>query len=1173
MEGRRVALLVATDRYQDTDLTRLAAPASDAKQLAAVLRNVRIAGFEVTRLYNRPHYVVGRAIGDFYRDRRRDDLTLLYFSGHGVKDEDGNLYLAMTDTDRENLQFTGVSCEQIRATMEVCRSQQKVLVLDCCYAGAFPAGFGPKGDPAIHALEQLGGRGCVVLTSSDAMQLSFEGGQVTEVGPASLRSGPSSLFTRYLIEGLRTGKADLDGDGDITLDELYSYVHNRVTDEQPLQRPKIKEDVEGRICFAQNIYWALPSRISDAVNSPYAPGKLSALDELRSLHSRGNATVKQRVLETVRVLASDDSKRVSSAGCQLLSELIPQEQRLQAEEQARREAEQKAQREAEEQAQREAQEQARREAEQKAQREAEEQAQREAQEQARREAEQKAQREAEEQAQREAQEQARREAEQKAQREAEEQAQREAQEQARREAEQKAQREAEEQAQREAQEQARREAEQKAQREAEEQAQREAQEQARREAEEQAQREAEEVARRQAAETAQREAEEAARREDETSPASSVLVSAPAQPEVADRAAKLPGAGNRGQSPSGGTARGRKKWPWAAGGFLAAVVVTVVAVLLATSSPSKPSTGGTSTTVGTPVTGGTAVWAEQPSSAPNYIFPFDSGTYASLSNTGQFQYLMYRPLYWFGNGTQPTLNNSLSLANPPTFNGNNVTITLKHYMWSNGTPVTAQNVMFWLNMEEAVGATDYGSYTGFPSTVVSNIKVVSPTELTMTMDKSYSPTWLLYNNLSQITPMPAAWDRTASGPSNCAITVRDCAAVYAYLNAQSKDLNSYVGSPLWSIVDGPWKLSAFNAGGHVTFVPNKSYSGPVKPKLSAFQEVPSASDAAEYGALQAASTSSKIDVGYIPLQDIPAKPANIAAGSNPLASHGYTLSPLYVWGINYYVVNFQSTVSDHAAVIRQRYFRQTLAYLMNQAAVISGPLKGYGTPTVGPVANTPVTPFLSSTGKAGDLFPYDPGKAKSLLTSHGWNVVPGGVTTCANPSLCGAGIAKGTALSFNFPYSTGESWLTAEMTQLRSNAAALGIKLNLQPEQFTQVVVLAGGNCVVAHLPCNWDIANWGSGWSFSPDYLPTGEAFLSGAIANSGGYSDSTNDAMINQTLTDSNLSSMYSWQDYLASQLPVMWQPNAAYQLTEVANNLMGVLPQSPTLALNPEDWYFVK
>ena len=91
------------------------------------------------------------------------------------------------------------------------------------------------------------------------------------------------------------------------------------------------------------------------------------------------------------------------------------------------------------------------------------------------------------------------------------------------------------------------------------------------------------------------------------------------------------------------------------------------------------------------------------------------------------------------------------------------------------------------------------------------------------------------------------------------------------------------------------------------------------------------------------------------------------------------------------------------------------------------------------------------------------------------------------------------------------------MTELQSNAASLGIKLNLEPKPFAQVISVAGGNCVVIKAPCNWDMANWGFGWSFSPDYLPTGDQlFLCGAVANSGGYCNSTNDAMINQTLTN---------------------------------------------------------
>jgi peptide/nickel transport system substrate-binding protein len=602
-------------------------------------------------------------------------------------------------------------------------------------------------------------------------------------------------------------------------------------------------------------------------------------------------------------------------------------------------------------------------------------------------------------------------------------------------------------------------------------------------------------------------------------------------------------------------------------GWMLAASAVVLALIAAgcSSTTSSPSAGA-------PVKGGTAVMAEPPSQAPSYIFPFMAPSVSTNQNLFDFTYLMYRPLYWFGNGAQPTLNTSLSLASPATFNGRNVTITLKHYMWSNGTPVTAQDVVFWINMMRAVPQDWFGSVPGGFPTNVSDVRAVSATEVTMTMTKAYSPTWFLYNNLSQITPMPAAWDRTASGPSSCATTISDCAAVYAYLAGQAKDLSSYATSPIWGIVDGPWKLSAFNADGHVTFVPNKSYSGPVKPKLAALEEVPFTTDSAEYDVLQSSNSSSKIDVGYIPAADLPAKPPGVPVGTNPLAAKGYTLAPLYAWGMGFYVMNFRSTTGN-GPVIRQLYFRQAMAYLMDQQGVISGPLRGYGATTVGPVGNVPVTKFLSPTGRLGDPFPFSVAKARALLSSHGWTVVPGGRTSCADPAKCGPGIARGKTLSFNFPYASGLSWLASEMTELQSNAAQAGIKLNLQPEPINQVTSVAAANCVAVKTPCDWDMANF-EGFTFSPDYLPTGDVlYLTGATSNYGAYSNAENDAMIEKTLTSPDLSYMYAWQDYLATQLPFEWQPFPAYQLTEVADNLRGVTPQSSTLSITPESWYFVK
>ncbi|HTW05570.1 MAG TPA: ABC transporter substrate-binding protein [Streptosporangiaceae bacterium] len=612
---------------------------------------------------------------------------------------------------------------------------------------------------------------------------------------------------------------------------------------------------------------------------------------------------------------------------------------------------------------------------------------------------------------------------------------------------------------------------------------------------------------------------------------------------------------------------------WRRVGLAAAgVAAFALAAAACTSNGSGNSASGTK-----PVKGGVAVMAEPPSSPPSYIFPFMDGPDVSNVNLFDFTYLMYRPLYWFGQGSQPVFNPSLSLASAPVFSGRNVTITLKHYMWSNGTPVTAQDIAFFINMDKAVPSDWFDYSPGAFPTNVSNVKVVSSTELTMTMNKSYSPTWFQYNELSQITPMPVAWDRTASGPSDCATTVSDCAAVYSYLAGQAKDLSTYATSPIWSIVDGPWKLSAFNADGHITFVPNKSYSGPVKPKLSAFQEVPFTTDAAEYDVLQSPSSSTKIDVGYLPEQDATPKPANATVGTNPLASKGYTLNPLYTWGFDFYVMNFQST-DGNGPVIKQLYFRQALAYLTDQKAVIEGPMRGYGAPTVGPVGSTPLSKFLSPAGKAQTAsgngpFPFSIAKAKALLTSHGWTVNPGGTTTCTDPSKCGPGIAKGKTLSFSFPYASGLSWLTSAMTQLQSNASQVGIKLNLQPKPINQVLQANLSNCIVAKESCNWDFAAWGGG-TFSPDYLPTGEiAYLTGAITNSGGFNDPENNALIEKTLTSGNVSYMYQWEDYLAQQLPQEWLPDPAAQLTEIANDLKGVTPQSSTLSINPENWYFVK
>ena len=206
MTEKRHALIIASYQYQDPDLRQLIAPAQDAEGLARVLQDSAIGGFQVQTLQNERSYKVNQAIEAFFADRKPDDLLLLYYSGHGIKDEDGRLYFATTDTRRTMLRTTAIPTTLVNDVMRYSRSWRQVLLLDCCYSGAFAKGMIAKASAGIDAKEHFKGRGRVVLTASDAIQYAFEEDKV-------IGEGSHSVFTRHLIQGLKTGEADLDDNG------------------------------------------------------------------------------------------------------------------------------------------------------------------------------------------------------------------------------------------------------------------------------------------------------------------------------------------------------------------------------------------------------------------------------------------------------------------------------------------------------------------------------------------------------------------------------------------------------------------------------------------------------------------------------------------------------------------------------------------------------------------------------------------------------------------------------------------------------------------------------------------------------------------------------------------------------------------------------------------------
>ena len=230
--GARSALIVASYDYADPGLGQLHAPANDAQALEAVLRDPAIGGFEVRTLLNEPAHEVSLAVEEFFADRRPGDLLLMHFSCHGVKDEGGDLYFATSNTQLRRLGATAVGAEFVNRCMNRSRSRRIVLLLDCCYAGAFERGMTARAGSGVGIEAQFGGRGRAVITASSAMEYAFEGETL-----ADTREAAPSVFTSALVKGLETGEADRDQDGLVALDELYDYIYDTVRAVTPHQTP------------------------------------------------------------------------------------------------------------------------------------------------------------------------------------------------------------------------------------------------------------------------------------------------------------------------------------------------------------------------------------------------------------------------------------------------------------------------------------------------------------------------------------------------------------------------------------------------------------------------------------------------------------------------------------------------------------------------------------------------------------------------------------------------------------------------------------------------------------------------------------------------------------------------------------------------------------------------
>jgi len=596
----------------------------------------------------------------------------------------------------------------------------------------------------------------------------------------------------------------------------------------------------------------------------------------------------------------------------------------------------------------------------------------------------------------------------------------------------------------------------------------------------------------------------------------------------------------------------------------AAAILAFTMTAAACSGSGGGSGGGAS---GQPQHGGTVTVAWD-DAAPNFIFPFPPAT-----NTDGYNQNLTAPLWpelsYDGNGAQAAVNPRESLYSSLRFGNGDKTVTmvLKSWKWSDGAPVTSRDFTFVYNLLK-VNYQNWAFYIPgqFP-TDVSSVTAQGPHTVVLSLTQPTSPalfTGVVLNNV-QLVPQHA-WDKESmtGAVGNYDETPAGAKAVYAFLQKEGSQIATFTTNPLWKVVDGPWTLSTFNSDGSVYgYVPNKHYSGTDQPHLGKVLNQSFTSSTALVDALRAGSA---VQVAALPLDDV--------SQVGQLKASGYAVATRAIPGVSGMQPNFWN--AQVGAMFRQLYIRQAMEELINRPQLVSKVYNGYADPGNGPVPVLAFPSWASPLEKSGGPYPYSPAAAITLLRSHGWKVVPAGVSTCLHPgtgaSQCGAGIAAGQQLAFQLAYSEGAATTDEENAAIQSSEAQAGIKLNLRAEPFNTLVGTTGVCTQKSHAQgCGWQIVEFG----YDPYglYPADNGIFVTGGPSNNGGYSDPTADSLIQATLQGSGQQAFFAYEDYVARQLPWLWLP-LREGLEVYRSNLGGFTPlNSFSGAENPEDWYFAK
>jgi hypothetical protein len=297
----RHALLIANSDYNDPRLNGLTAPSEDVVQLRNVLIDPQIGEFETAKIVNNSALVqIQKDIQNFVANRDKDDVVLIYFTGHGLLDDDGKLWLALAESTPENAEIGSLEANKVTRALDRCASRQQILILDCCHSGAIDSNIvdGSVRSKSGTARQAISTRtfgqsveGRYVLASSSSTQLSYE---------VSSRS----LFTRALVDGLRTGAAAPEKD-EITLGDIASFISKELRQANvtmnPILSPASKQTQLVALFKNPAPSLPMPTDVVAALNDDVDVNRrLGALARLSVLLASANARTRVKIRTTLQ---------------------------------------------------------------------------------------------------------------------------------------------------------------------------------------------------------------------------------------------------------------------------------------------------------------------------------------------------------------------------------------------------------------------------------------------------------------------------------------------------------------------------------------------------------------------------------------------------------------------------------------------------------------------------------------------------------------------------------------------------------------------------------------------------------------------------------------------------------------------------------------------------------